>query len=155
MLDGVKNVKSHILFPFVTELFERGQSVKFAVTGMSMFPFLREGIDSVEAIKADFNSIKYGDIVLILRNNEDRYIMHRVIEKEVDCFFIVGDAQTIIEGPIYPEQIIAFVSAIWRDDKRIECSDKKLRFLTILWLKLRPFRGVILKIARKLRIWDY
>lgn len=146
----VRKVKAVTIFPFVEEIVERGQNAKILVTGSSMWPFLRDGIDSVEFIKRDFASLVRGDIVLI-RRVSGLYVMHRVYKKNREHFFMVGDAQQWLEGPLEPSQIVAVVSAIWRKNKRISCSNFLWRFLSASWLLLRPFRYLIFKIYRKLR----
>lgn len=146
----IRKVKAVSLFPLISELFEHGQSSRIAVSGGSMYPFLRNGIDSVEFTKVGFEQLALGDIVLIQRT-DGCYVMHRICRKKKDCFFMVGDAQQWIEGPLYPEQLLAVVTAIWRKDKRIACSNMWWLLLSGLWLYLRPFRYSILKVYRKIR----
>lgn len=137
------------LVPLISELFEHGQNSRVAVSGDSMYPFLRHRIDSVEYTKGSFEQLSVGDIVLIQRT-DGRYILHRIYRKNENCFFMVGDAQQWIEGPLYPEQLIAVVTAIWRKEKRIACSNIWWRLLSRLWLYLRPYRNIILKVDRKI-----
>ncbi|MCG1024351.1 S24/S26 family peptidase [Dehalobacter sp.] len=149
-MSGVKRVKAANLFPLVSDLLEKGQSVRLSVSGDSMYPFLRDGVDSVEFSVGTFENLKRGDTVLIRRTN-GYYVMHRVCRKKADCFYMVGDAQQWIEGPLYPEQLIAVVSAIWRKDHCIPCSKWWLKLLANIWLTLRPCRYFILRVYRKLR----
>lgn len=145
----VKKIKAKDLFPFISEIIEQGQSARILVSGSSMYPFLRDEIDSVELVQADFAALKRGDIVMIRRTTGD-YVMHRIIKKEADCFYMVGDAQEWIEGPIQPNQVIAAVPSVWRKDKQIDCSNWWWRLLTGLWLRLRPWRNLILRVYGKL-----
>ena len=71
---------------------------------MSMYPFLREDKDKVELAMTSFSCIKKGDVVLIKRESGE-YVLHRVLKKSMDHFYIVGDAQQWIEGPLLPEQL--------------------------------------------------
>lgn len=143
-------VNAATLIPLISELIEHGQNSRIAVSGNSMYPFLRHEIDSVELTKKSFEQLDVGDIVLIQRT-DGRYILHRTYRKNKDCFFMVGDAQQWIEGPLFPEQLVGVVTAIWRKDKRILCSAKWWKFLSRLWLYLRPFRNFILKVFLKIR----
>lgn len=145
----IKKVKAANMFPLILEIIDNGQSTKIPVSGESMNPFLRDGIDSVEFTKGSFEQLSWGDIVVVQRT-DGYYVMHRIYKKEKDCFFLVGDAQQWIEGPIYPKQLVAVVTAIWREDKRIFCSNRWWRLLSGLWLHLRPFRYFILKAHRKM-----
>lgn len=149
-MSEVRRVKAASIFPFISELFELGQSVKLPVSGDSMNPFLHDGIDSVELTKGSFEQISRGDIVMIQRT-DGSYVMHRVIKKKADSIYMVGDAQQWIEGPLYREQLVAVVTAIWRQNKRISCSNKWWRFLSWLWLWLRPFRYFIFRVNRNMK----
>lgn len=146
----IKKIKAASMFPLISEIIEHGQNTRISVSGDSMYPFLRDSIDSVELTKGNFEQLSRGDIVMIQRTN-GYYVMHRVIRKNKDCFFIVGDAQQWIEGPLYLEQLVAVVSAIWRKDKRIPCSNRWWRLLSGFWIYLRPLRYFILKVHRYIR----
>lgn len=89
----------------------------------------------------------------MVRRTDGHYVMHRIIRKANDCFFIVGDAQQWIEGPLFPEQLVAVVSVIWRKDKRISCINSWWRLLSRLWLYLRPFRHFLLRAKKKIKVF--
>lgn len=145
----IKKVKAASIFELISEILEHGQNARISISGNSMYPFLRDSIDSVELTKGSFEQLSRGDIVMIQRS-DSYYVMHRIIRRDKDCFFMVGDAQQWVEGPLYPEQLVAIVTAIWRKDKRIPCSNKWWRLLSWFWLYLRPFRYFILRVRRKL-----
>ena len=149
-MSEMKRIKSSNLFPLISEILDNGQSTKISVSGNSMYPFLRDGIDSVELTKGNFEQLSRGDIVMIQRS-DGSYVMHRILKKNKDHFYMIGDAQQWIEGPLYPNQLVARVTAIWRKEKRISCSSCCLRFLAGLWLYLRPFRYFFIWEYRKLR----
>lgn len=146
----VKRFQANKIFPFVSEILEQGLRVRIAVTGMSMYPFLRENIDSVEFNKPNWENINRGDIVLTLRDN-GMYILHRVFRKEKECFFILGDAQQWIEGPLRPDQLVAKVMTVWRNNNRINCDNIIWRLLIIIWRIMLPFRYNIINIYKYLR----
>ncbi|MDR3270190.1 MAG: peptidase S24 [Peptococcaceae bacterium] len=143
-------VKAVELFSLVSELLEQGQSARISVTGTSMYPFLRHSLDSVEFSSGNFAQIARGDIVLS-RRLSGAYVMHRVWRKEKEAYYIVGDAQQWIEGPLEPQQLVAVVEAIWRKDRRIACSKCWWRCCARIWLLLRPYRYFIMKCYRKMR----
>lgn len=146
----LKRVKSEVLFPVIKELLSSGMRTRITVTGMSMYPFLREGIDSVELSSAKFKDIRRGDIVIALRDSKE-YVMHRVIKVDNSCFYIVGDAQRAIEGPLRPNQVFAKITVIWRKDKKIECSNKWWNMMSEVWMLLLPFRNLIIRGYRMMR----
>jgi len=143
----VRKVKSSELFPVIKEILSEGRTAWITVTGNSMYPFLREDIDSVKLSAASLETIKKGDIVLIRRLTGE-YILHRVIRKEDDCFYMVGDAQRWIEGPLNPDQLIAVVTEIKRENRQFTCSNLLWRFLVGIWIKILPFRNYFIKAIR-------
>jgi signal peptidase I len=142
--------KASELIPFIQEYLLNNTSVRMAVTGSSMYPFLREHKDSVELSNAKFSDIKRDHIVLARRKTGE-YVMHRVWRKEKGAFFIVGDAQTWIDGPYSADQLICAVKAVWRDNTRIDCNVLWWRFLCTLWMMLRRLvviRNCFLKLSK-------
>lgn len=145
----MKLVKAAELFPIVSEILENEGKAWITVTGMSMYPFLREGQDKVELSKITFKQVKMGDIVLIKRNN-GYYVLHRICRIKGDCFFIVGDAQKIIEGPLEPGQLCAKVTAFSRNGKIIYTENVILKLLVALWFLVMPARTFIINLYLKL-----
>lgn len=148
--ENTKLVKAAEIFSLTSEILEQGGHAWITVTGMSMYPFLREDKDSVELSKASFSSIKKGDIVLIKRL-DGVFVLHRVCRKEKDCFYMVGDAQQWIEGPLAPEQIQAKVTRIKKNGRVIDCKNPILRLCVSIWMLVTPFRYKIFKFARALK----
>jgi len=149
-MQKLKLVKSERIFPIIKEILDEDKSTRITVTGMSMYPFLRENIDSVELSKANLSNIRRGDIVMILRDS-NVYVMHRVIKVEENCFYMVGDAQQDIEGPLRYDQIFAKITSVWRKDKKIDVSNVWWNFFSNLWMILLPFRSNIITSYRRLR----
>jgi hypothetical protein len=142
------SVKMKEMVPIIEDLVERGYKVNLTVTGDSMYPFLRNTIDSVLlSCKNSFN-IKKGSIVLYKRRN-GQYILHRICKLNKGEFYAVGDSQTQIEGPLHMEQIVAVVTAVFKDGnfkiKEISCENSLWKFLSFLWLCFLPFRPYIKK----------
>src|SRR4051794_24646865 len=109
-MDKIIEFNSADIFPLIVELLNEGKSVNLVVNGTSMLPFLREHIDSVELIKKDFDKIRIGDII-VARWNSGSFVMHRVVFKNNDKFYLMGDAQHWIEGPGFPENVVACVTS--------------------------------------------
>lgn len=145
----LRHIESKTIFPIIKDILDSRKSVRITITGMSMYPFLRECLDSVELSFASFQTINKGEIVLVLRNN-GQYALHRVIKKEEECFYMIGDAQQWIEGPLYSNQLIAVVTAVWRKNKRIEYTNVWWRILSLIWLKIIPFRCFLIRICKAL-----
>lgn len=145
--DGTKLIKAAELFSLTDEIIAKGGRAWITVTGNSMYPFLKEGRDSVELSKATFEKIKKGDIVLI-RRITGVFVLHRVFKKGQDCFYMIGDAQQWVEGPLKPEQLHAVVTRIKRKGRVIDCSNPLLKVCVALWMMVIPFRSQIFQVAR-------
>jgi hypothetical protein len=148
-MSEVKLIKANRMIPLAEELLDAGKGVRITVTGMSMYPFLRENKDSVELVKASYKEVKRGDILLVLKDGE-HYVLHRIFFKRKKHFYLNGDAQQWFEGPIYPEQLIAKVSKVFRGDRCIDCKDKGWRVLSFLWCLVFPLRYLAIKSYRRL-----
>lgn len=143
-------MKADSMMPVITRLLQEGKTVRLTVTGNSMYPFLREGKDSVELSTCNYSKLTVGDIILIQRHSKE-YVLHRVIFKRKSIVYINGDAQQNPEGPINRMQIIAGVDTVWRGDKKIDSRSLSWRFLVYLWLLLLPFHKLIIRGYRLFR----
>lgn len=145
-MSEIRMIKVNKMMPAVKELLTAGKRVRITVTGMSMYPFLRGNIDSVELVHTGFSEVRQGDILLVNRENGE-YVLHRVIRKKKEFLHLNGDAQQWCEI-IYPEQIIAKVINVWRKDKSISCSNLKWRALSYLWQMVFPLRYFIINLYK-------
>ncbi len=134
------------------ELVEGGNSVSLIVSGMSMFPFLEHERDTVY-FEAPKRGLRKGDVIFYQRKN-GQYVMHRIYKVEGDSFFIVGDAQNVIEGPVLREQIFAVVTKVRRKGKLLDASSLTWKFFERVWINVIPYRRVLMlpyRAARKVR----
>ena len=140
----IVSLKSTDLFAFINKILTKGQTARITVTGQSMYPFLRDCKDSVELVPEAFQNILRGDIVLVRRLNGE-YVLHRVIRKHAETFFIIGDGQVTVEGPVKSNQLIAKVRTVWRRDYQIDCSGLLWKLLSNIWFSCLPLRRLNLK----------
>jgi len=144
-MSKVITAKANEVFRIMDQIFDYEKTSWVVVTGMSMFPFLREDIDMVEMARTKLINIKKGDIVLVQRQNGE-FVLHRVCKKNTCNIFLVGDAQQWIEGPIFEDQLKAVVVSIKRNNKVISCNNFFLKFLIFLWMTVRPIRYKLFKV---------
>jgi len=130
--------------PLLIDLINSGQAVKMTVTGNSMYPFLRHLKDSVLLVHPSQCPIKKGRIVLVCRP-DGRYILHRIVKLRDGCFWMLGDAQTEMEGPYSVDCIIAAAQIIFRNKKNISFDAIPIRFALFLWQLLKPARRTLLQ----------
>ncbi|MBP1756393.1 MAG: peptidase [Firmicutes bacterium] len=144
-MSKVITAKANDVFRIMDQIFDHEKTSWVVVTGMSMFPFLREDVDMVEMARTKFSNIKKGDIVLAQRQSGE-YVMHRVYKKSAFDFFLLGDAQQWIEGPLFEDQLKAVVVSIKRDNRMISCNNYFLRLLSFFWMTVRPIRYKLFKV---------
>jgi len=149
-----QKVSNEALFALARELFSMDKKIKFVVAGVSMRPFIRHNRDMVTLAGVSFSEIKVTDIVLTYDEQLQKYILHRVVKKTADNYYMVGDAYTKLERPYVPDNLIGVVTEIHRVGKNGEekhVSGCFYKLLVRLWLLVRPFRPVIFKLYSILR----
>ena len=125
------------------ELVEEGREVNMVVWGSSMTPFLGHGRDTI-FFSAPERELRRGDMVFYQRDT-GQFVMHRIWKVKKDGYYIVGDAQTIIEGPIRWDQIFARITKVNRKGKMISNGDFWWEFFEKVWIRMVPMRPVIVK----------
>lgn len=136
------------------ELLRGGKSISVSPEGYSMYPLLVPGRDRVLieplSSKGGAGHPKRGDIVLFRRINSI-LVLHRICRVKNDGFYLVGDNQVEIEGPVKEEQLCGIVTEIIRKGKSISTNKGSYRFLTGFWLFIRPLRPAISKTVHALK----
>lgn len=126
------------LLPFLRERLAAGQTVRYLpFRGVSMLPMLRQGKDSVELSPLPDRLKKYD--LPVYQYPSGKVVMHRVVDVKADHYICLGDNLTQLET-IYPEQLIAVVSAFKRGEKRISVDALSYRVYSRVWYRLFPLR---------------
>lgn len=89
--------------------------------------------------------------MILYRRRNGKYILHRICRVHPDCFDLIGDAHTIIEPGILPEQVLAVVRTVRRKGKLLKKGDFWWDFFAGFWLGIIPLRSVIRRIYGFLR----
>ena len=126
------------------ELTEEGHEVNLLISGSSMSPFLIHTRDTIYFKKPD-RELKKSDIVFYEREN-GQFVVHRICKVTPEGYYIVGDAQTDIEGPVKREQIFAIVTKVKRKDKWIVPGDFWWEFFARVWVNMIPLRPLFIKV---------
>ena len=92
-------------------------------TGFSMFPMLRQGIDTV-VIKRIDRKPRENDVVFYLLDN-CKYILHRVIKVQEKGYIIRGDNCYFNEYNVLDRHIIGILEGFYRGDDYIDCKTNK------------------------------
>ncbi len=117
---------------------EEGKVVSMLIVGSSMSPFLCHNRDYIYFTKSD-REPRRGDMVFYQRDS-GQYVMHRVYKKKREGYYMVGDAQTQIEGPLRRDQIFARIIKVKRKGKIIEPGDFWWEFFEHVWIRIVPVR---------------
>ena len=125
-------------------LTDEGKEVSLRIAGDSMSPFLCHERDFINFKKPD-RELKRGDMVFFQRKS-GQYIMHRIWKVTPEGYYIVGDAQSWIEGPIELEQIFGLITKVNRKGHWIGPENFWWWFFENIWIRLVPVRGMILKV---------
>lgn len=159
------------LSPLMIACLDEGKEIQFTVTGNSMCPFLRHQRDQVVLMKpADPTMLQVGDVPLYRREN-GQLVLHRIVERDDGqkrrlygekepfpsmhsssplSYTMLGDAQTVREPNIRPEQIIAVATAFIRKGERWDCHGTAYRRRALRWHKLLPVR---VPLVRACHLW--
>lgn len=140
----VRLVDTREYLDVLRELTEEGKEVSLLISGSSMAPFLIHERDSVWFRKPD-RPLRKGDIVFF-RRDSGQYVMHRICRVEADGYYLVGDGQTQVEGPVRREQIFGLIFCVRRKGKKLWPGDFWWDFFEHVWLALRPVRPAVVKL---------
>lgn len=142
----MREVDTQEYVTMLKELVEEGHQVSLLISGSSMAPFLIHHRDTIYFKKPD-RELKAGDMVFYRREN-GRYVMHRIRRIRPEGYYMIGDAQTEIEGPLKREQIFGLITAVERKGKLIRPGDFWWEFFARVWLRIIPLRNWIRRIYK-------
>lgn len=134
----------------IEALLAQGETVQITPQGYSMYPMFIPGRDAAILQRADYSELKRGDVALY-RRDQGILVLHRVCRIAQDGFYMVGDNQSVIEGPLRPDQIRGKLTAFVRKGNRISVTNPVYRAAAGLWLALRPVRPFFFKISKSMR----
>lgn len=144
----IRSVDIHQYLPVLIDIINEGKDVNLLISGSSMAPFLVHQRDTIIISKPN-QSFKKGDMVFYQRLN-GQYVMHRIHHIKEGMLYIVGDAQTVIEGPIDPHQVFGIIHKAIRKDKLIQKGDFWWNFFEKIWIRVVPFRPMLLRLYSRI-----
>ena len=137
----------------IEQLLADGQTIKIKPQGYSMYPLFIPGRDEACIEHTEFSFLKRGDVILY-RRDKSILVLHRIWKITDNSLYMVGDNQTEIEGPLRADQVRGKLTGFVRNGKFVDVKNPIYRFLSGLWLFLRPMRPCAWKLnacVRKLR----
>lgn len=142
MIERVVDTNEYV--SVLRELAEEGRVVSMLIAGSSMSPFLCHKRDYIYFTKPD-RELRRGDMVFYQRDT-GQYVMHRIYKRKKDDYYMVGDAQTQIEGPLRRDQIFARIIKVKRKGRIIEPGNFWWEFFEHVWIRIIPLRKVTEKL---------
>ncbi len=128
----------------VVKMLGEGLSVRIFPEGYSMYPMFVPGRDEAVIGGVDPKKLRRGAVVLY-RRESGILVLHRILRKGKEGFFMVGDNQTQVEGPLQESQIKGVLLAFVRKGRYIPVSHPVYVLASHLWLLLRPVRNPIMQ----------
>ena len=132
------------------QLLKDGYSIRIHPQGYSMYPLFIPKRDEAVIEPVDVNTLQRNDVVLY-RRDSGILVLHRILKTNPEGIWLVGDNQTEIEGPLRADQIKGRLCLVIRNGHEISVRSVPYRFLTSLWLFLRPLRPFFWKLSRLLK----
>lgn len=137
------------LLPLIRERLAAGQTIRYLpFRGVSMLPMLRQGRDAVEIAPLTEKLKKYD--LPVYQYPSGKIVMHRIVDVEEDYYVCLGD-NTYAYEKIFPDQMIAVVSAFKRGEKRISVDDPGYRLYCRVWVAVFPVRKFLKRVKSWLR----
>lgn len=134
----------------IEQLLKDGSAIQLKPQGYSMYPLFHPGRDEAIIEAYPIDQLRRGDVILY-RRDQGILVLHRICRITSDGFYLVGDNQTEIEGPLRPDQIRGKMTGVVRGEKSFSVSHPLYRMLSSLWLFLRPIRPLFWRTATLFR----
>ena len=103
----------------IEQLLKNGSAVKLKPQGYSMYPLFLPGRDEAVIEHCVPSELHRGDVILY-RRVQGILVLHRICRITRDGFYLVGDNQTEVEGPLSPEQIHGKLTGVVRNGKSLD-----------------------------------
>ena len=130
----------------IEQLLKNGTAVQLKPQGYSMYPLFHPGRDEAIIETYPVDQLRRGDVILY-RRDQGILVLHRICRITSDGFYLVGDNQTEIEGPLRPDQIRGKMTGVVRNGKSFSVSHPLYRVFSSIWLFLRPIRPLFWRIT--------
>lgn len=126
---------------------EEGELI-YTNVGDSMYPLIKPR--DLLVIKKPELPLKRLDVPLYKRDN-GQYVLHRIVKKRGDDYYICGDNRVFIETGITDRHIIGVLTDIVRDGKTISVYSFKNRVYAHFCCDFMLIKRVIFRMKRKRR----
>ena len=149
------SLSTPIIMELIEAVHEKGASFRFQARGYSMTPAIRNGdIITVSPLK-DIMPCR-GDVLAFRHPERPQMLVHRVLKKKGNHFFIKGDNCSEADGWIPAENLLGFITRVERNAKaRFWPNRGNPHFWSTIYLFLYPLwptaRRIMAMVWRRLR----
>lgn len=132
------------------KLLKEENIIRIKPQGYSMYPLFIPGRDEalIEAVTP--SELRRGDVALY-RRDQGILVLHRICQIDASGFYMVGDNQYEIEGPLRKDQMRGKLIGFIRNGKEFSVRNPFYRLLSSLWLLLLPLRPICFKVSAALK----
>ena len=128
----------------IEEVLASGGEFRMYPKGTSMLPLIVQKKDSV-VLKRNFETPAKKHDVAFYRRDNGQFVLHRVMKICSDgTYTMCGDNQLALEKGIRPEQIIAYVDAVYSDKEKVKTKGFKYSCYLFWWTKMPVRRACFL-----------
>lgn len=145
MLPDRLTVDNAEFFAEVRRQLAADRSVTIRARGSSMLPFIRDGRDCVVLRRRADTAV--GDIVLAALP-DGSHVLHRVYAVHGDTLVLMGDGNLQATERCRRSDVLATVTHIERDGRRVDCMSPTARRRAAVWRWLLPLRRCLLAAMR-------
>lgn len=144
------DVAGRNLFPVIEEMLEDGKSVRFTVSGNSMWPLIINNRDSVLLVPRSNKRLKKGEIILF-RTGISHYVLHRITKVKKGGYITTGDGNLHRDGFVAEAAVRAKVTVVYRKNRIIDCNKWYWKMVFHSWMAAFPVRYFLIKMIVKVR----
>lgn len=137
----------------IEALLASGETIRMHPQGMSMYPMFADPGDQAVIAPVDIPKLKRGDVVVYRRDPGAGgiLVMHRIYKRSGNEFYMVGDNQSEIEGPLRADQMRGILVEWVRRGRTYSVKNIGYRLFFGLWLGMLPLRDPIHRLLAWMR----
>jgi hypothetical protein len=146
--DGGISLSAPIIMELIAAVHEKGAPFRFQARGHSMRPAIRDG-DYITISPLGGFLPGRGNVLAFRHPNQWQMLVHRVLRKKGECYFIKGDNCSDADGWIPAENLLGLVTRVERQGEAIFWPDRShawARFYFRLYSFWPPLRRFLVRI---------
>ena len=132
------------------QLLRDGNIIRIKPQGFSMYPLFIPGRDEALIQQVPVTSLRRNDVALY-RRDQGILVLHRIVRITSEGYYMTGDNQYEIEGPLRPDQFKGKLIAFVHNGRETSVKNPFYRILSGLWLFMLPVRPFCFRLTAFMR----